>query len=342
MYAVCHHSTTRMRASTGVRTTVTKGGHRCPQVSKQTRVRSLSLRLLAHASSLFLCSHHHKHETDGKHGEEHNANAQHCRSPAGPLHLGPAPSCGCMRDFSHRCARGLAWVVRMFKDMSAVVRAEAGVCSAKFGEQDVDLAKLSPVWAPAARRREAASVRPVLSRTPRPAPLRSVPSCLFGTLSVQALTPPSGCPVASSQRGKKKKVVQARLPFAGQHQDIRTRCGQAPGDAMGNAQSARRPKPAAPRQNMQPSAAIVARSFPSDESGQGPKVRSPFSGLMIAATPSRLVRSFLGSLHCPNPFLLHVLVRWTLIIAGADALAHQHADTSKQCPATEASLTGWH
>ena len=120
MYAVCHHSTTRMRASTGVRTTVTKGGHRCPQVSKQTRVRSLSLRLLAHASSLFLCSHHHKHETDGKHGEEHNANAQHCRSPAGPLHLGPAPSCGCMRDFSHRCARGLACVVRMFKDMSAV------------------------------------------------------------------------------------------------------------------------------------------------------------------------------------------------------------------------------
>ena len=182
MYAVCHHSTTRMRASTGVRTTVTKGGHRCPQVSMQTRVRSLSLRLLAHASSLFLCSHHHKHETDGKHGEEHNANAQHCRSPAGPLHLGPAPSCGCMRDFSHRCARGLAWVVRMFKDMSAVVRAEAGVCSAKFGEQDVDLAKLSPVWAPAARRREAASVRPVLSRTPRPVPCSAVPCSLFVTL----------------------------------------------------------------------------------------------------------------------------------------------------------------
>ena len=111
---------------------------------------------------------------------------------------------------------------------------------------------------------------------------------------------------------------------------------------MGNAQSARKPKPTAPRRNMQTSAAIVARSFPSDESGKGPKVRSPFSGLMIAATPSRLVRPFFGSLHCPNPFLLHVLVRWTLIIAGANALAHQHADTSKQCPATEASLTSWH
>ena len=117
---------------------------------------------------------------------------------------------------------------------------------------------------------------------------------------------------------------------------------QAQGDAMGNAQSAGKPKPTAPRRNMQTSAAVVARSFPSDESGQGPKVRSPFSGLMIAATPSRLVRPFFGSLHCPNPFLLHVLVRWTLIIAGANALAHQHADTSKQCPATEASLTSWH